>query len=54
MVGDQRVEGTWRPIFIHNRPTYDLTQLAIYEEGLVDCGGLIGDDEFRQKVASGR
>lgn len=53
MDGERRVEGTWRPIFIHNGGTYFLTDLKIYADGLVDCWELMNLDEFRQKVASG-
>src|SRR5262245_26724486 len=52
MVGDERVEGTWRHVVIHNMQ-YFLTDLKVYADGLVDCWGLVTLDEFRQKVASG-
>ncbi|GIG21377.1 hypothetical protein Cch01nite_21010 [Cellulomonas chitinilytica] len=53
MDGGERVEGTWRTVFIHNGDTFYLTELKIYEDGLVDCWGLVDLAEFRQKVASG-
>lgn len=53
MDGERRVEGTWRPIFIHNGGTYYLTDLKIYADGMVDCWELVNLDGFRQKVASG-
>lgn len=52
MVEGQRVEGTWRHVFIHNG-LYYLADLIVYADGMVDCWGLVGFDEFRAKVASG-
>lgn len=53
-VDGRRVEGTWRPIFVHNGG-YFLTELMVYADGLIDCGdGLITFDEFWARVASDR
>lgn len=53
LVEGRRVEGTWRPIFIHNGGYY-LTPLLLYADGLIDCGaGLITFDEFWDQVALG-
>ncbi|MBV9380612.1 MAG: NADAR family protein [Streptosporangiaceae bacterium] len=52
-VDGARVEGTWRPAFIRNGDTYYLTDLLIYADGTVDCGGLAGFDEFCAQVRSG-
>jgi predicted NAD-dependent protein-ADP-ribosyltransferase YbiA (DUF1768 family) len=49
----ERIEGTWRPIFIKNGPTYFLADLKIYADGLIDCWGLVDIDEFREKVRQG-
>lgn len=53
MIGDERVEGTWRPIFIHNGGLYHLADLKIYADGMIDCWCPVTLDEFRRKVASG-
>ena len=52
MVGAERVEGSWRPVFIHN-VTYYVTDLLVYADGMVDCWGLITQEQFRGKVESG-
>jgi ribA/ribD-fused uncharacterized protein len=49
----ERIEGTWRPIFIHNGGTYFLTELKIYADGLIDCWELVDLDGFAAKVRSG-
>ncbi len=52
LVEGQPVEGTWRHVFVHNH-LYYLADLVVYADGMIDCWGLIGFDEFRAKVASG-
>ena len=49
----ERIEGTWRPIFIHNGPGYFVTDLIIYADGVIDCWGHISVVEFAQKLKSG-
>lgn len=49
----ERIDGTWRPIFINNGGHYFLTDLKIYADGLIDCWGLVNLDEFREKVRRG-
>ena len=49
----ERIEGTWRPIFINNGGTYCLTDLIIYADGVVDCWGLVSFSTFVEKVRSG-
>ncbi len=49
----EHVEGTWRHVFIHNGPSYFLTDLKIYADGLIDCWGLVNLEEFKEKVRSG-
>jgi predicted NAD-dependent protein-ADP-ribosyltransferase YbiA (DUF1768 family) len=49
----ERIEGTWRHVFIKNGPTYYLADLKVYADGLIDCWGLVDLDGFRQKVHEG-
>ncbi|HEX6358815.1 NADAR family protein [Actinophytocola sp.] len=53
IVDGERVEGTWRHVFIRNWETYYLSDLFIYADGMVDCWELVTFDEFAEKVASG-
>ncbi|MCP3785206.1 hypothetical protein NLX85_17720 [Micromonospora sp. A3M-1-15] len=52
----QRVEGTWRHIFIRNMDTYFLTDLVIYADGAIDCGvgGLTDLEGLREELRCGR
>ncbi|GGU58454.1 DUF7638 domain-containing protein [Lentzea flava] len=50
----ERVEGTWRHVFIRNGDRHFLTDLFIYADGMVDCWGLCTLDEFAEKLASGK
>jgi len=52
-VDGERIEGTWRHVFIRNGRDYFLTDLIIYADGMVDCWGLVTLDEFAGKLASG-
>ncbi|MGI5215411.1 DUF7638 domain-containing protein [Plantactinospora sp. CA-290183] len=38
-VNGQRVEGTWRHIFVRNADNYYLTDLVIYPDGAIDGTG---------------
>jgi hypothetical protein len=49
----ERIEGSWRHIFIKNGDTYHLTELKVYADGMIDCWGLVDFATFQQKVASG-
>ena len=49
----ERIEGSWRHVFIKNGSTYFLTDLKVYADGMIDCWGLVDFTTFRQKVASG-
>jgi predicted NAD-dependent protein-ADP-ribosyltransferase YbiA (DUF1768 family) len=49
----ERIEGTWRHVFINNGGTYFLTDLKIYADGLVDCWELVDFDVFQEKVRRG-
>jgi hypothetical protein len=50
----ERIEGSWRQIFIKNGASYFLTDLKVYADGMIDCSDLVDLATFRQKVASGR
>ncbi|MCD5315761.1 NADAR family protein [Kineosporia babensis] len=52
-VDGERVEGTWRPVFIHKFGCYFLIDLCIYADALIDCEGLTTLAEFEEKVACG-
>jgi hypothetical protein len=54
MVDEERAEGTWRHVIIHNGGTYFLTDLAVRADGVVDCWGLVPFATFVEKVRSGR
>lgn len=49
----ERIEGTWRHVFIKNGRTYFLADLKVYADGLIDCWGLVDIDGFREKVRQG-
>lgn len=53
VVDGERIEGSWRHIFIKNGNTYHLSALKVYADGLIDCWGLVDFTTFQQKVASG-
>jgi len=36
-VDGQRVEGTWRHVFVRNWDRYFLTDLIVYADGAIDC-----------------
>jgi ribA/ribD-fused uncharacterized protein len=49
----EQIEGTWRPVFIKNGPSYHLADLKIYADGLIDCWGLVDLAGFREKIRTG-
>jgi predicted NAD-dependent protein-ADP-ribosyltransferase YbiA (DUF1768 family) len=51
-VDGERIEGTWRPVFIHNG-TYHLTDLLIYADGAIWCWEWVDLDGLRAKLAQG-
>ena len=53
LVDGERIEGSWRHIFIKNGNAYFLTDLEIYADGMIDCWGLVNFATFQQKVKSG-
>jgi ribA/ribD-fused uncharacterized protein len=52
-VDGERIEGTWRPIFIRNGRQYFLADLLAYADGMIDCWELVNLEEFAAKVSSG-
>ncbi|MEV6239754.1 hypothetical protein [Lentzea sp. NPDC051838] len=53
-VDGERIDGTWRPVFVRNGDRYFLTDLVIYADGMLDCWGLVTLDEFAGMLASGK
>lgn len=52
-IGDKLTLGKGLPAFIHNGGTYFLAQVVVYQDGQIDCWGLVTFEEFEQKVKSG-
>ncbi|MGI5224330.1 NADAR family protein [Actinoallomurus sp. CA-142502] len=52
IVDGERIEGTWRHVFIHNW-TYHLTDLLIYADGAIWCWEWVDLDGLRTKLAQG-
>ncbi|WP_203903977.1 NADAR family protein [Virgisporangium aliadipatigenens] len=55
-VDGQRVEGTWRHVFVRNGDAYHLADLIVYADGAIDCGlgGLTDLDGLRTELRRGR
>ncbi|HWS36504.1 MAG TPA: hypothetical protein VN408_27680 [Actinoplanes sp.] len=55
-VDGQRVDGTWRPIFVRNADVYHLSDLIVYADGAIDAGteGLTDLDGLARQLRSGR
>lgn len=53
VVDGERIEGTWRHVFIKNGGTYFLADLLIYADGMVDAWEPLDFDGFCAKVRSG-
>lgn len=51
-VEDREVPGVYFPAFIHNGD-YFLTSIVAYQDGMVECWGLVPFAEFVQKVRDG-
>lgn len=49
----ERVEGTWRHVFVRDADSYVLADLIVYADGLLDCQGPLSLDELRDKVTDG-
>src|SRR5262245_13123549 len=52
LVEGREVPGVYFPAFIHNGDYY-LTSIVAYQDGLVECWGLVTFAEFVQKVREG-
>jgi hypothetical protein len=46
------IRGVGLPAFIHNL-TYHQTIIEVYEDGIIDCWGLVTLEEFKRKVSQG-
>jgi len=47
------IQGKYTYAFIHNFDKYHLTEIKVYQDGMIDCWGLVNFDEFKQKIATG-
>jgi len=47
-----RIDGVYAMAFIHNGD-YHLTHISIYQDGMIDCWGLVDFEELKRKVRSG-
>ena len=52
LVEGREVPGVYFPAFIHNGDYY-LTNIVAYQDGMVECWGLVTFAEFAQKVVEG-
>jgi len=52
MEDDKLIPGVFAMAFIHNGP-YHLTHISIYQDGMIDCWGMVDFEKFKQKVRSG-
>lgn len=48
----RRIDGAFAMAFIHNMQ-YHLTHISIFQDGMIDCWGLVDFEDFKQKVRSG-
>ncbi len=46
------IQGKYTYAFIHNGD-YHLTEIMVYQDGMIDCWGLVNFEEFKQKIANG-
>jgi predicted NAD-dependent protein-ADP-ribosyltransferase YbiA (DUF1768 family) len=53
VVDGEQIEGTWRPIFIRNGPTYFLTDLLVFADGAINCWDWVDLDGLREKLERG-
>jgi hypothetical protein len=51
-VDGREIPGTFLSAYIHNGPYY-LTEIKIYQDGMIDCWELVDFEGFKAKVASG-
>ncbi|MFT5618387.1 MAG: hypothetical protein ACI85I_001620 [Arenicella sp.] len=50
--GDKIIKGISLPVFIHNM-NYHLTNINVYEDGMIDCWELVDLNGFKEKIKSG-
>jgi hypothetical protein len=48
----QKIPGILLRAYIHNGP-YHLTEIAVFQDGMIDCWGLVTFARFKQKVEEG-
>jgi hypothetical protein len=49
----REIPGTYLRAFIHNGGMYFVTEIRIYQDGMIDCWELVDLEGFKQKVAQG-
>ena len=49
---DKLIIGVSLPVFIHNL-NYHLTEIHVYEDGMIDCWELVDFNGFKEKIKSG-
>jgi hypothetical protein len=47
------IVGLYHRAFIHNGGTYFLTEIKVYQDGMIDCWELVDVEGFKQKVEQG-
>lgn len=52
-VDDERIAGVTRHAFVRYGDRYHLTDLRIFADGMIDCGGLVTLEEFGARLRSG-
>lgn len=52
VVDGERIDGTWRSVFVHNGD-YHLADLVVYADGVIDCWGEITLEELREHLRTG-
>jgi hypothetical protein len=48
----KRIDGVFFLAFIHNGD-YHLSPISIYQDGMIDCWGLVDFERFKERVRSG-
>jgi hypothetical protein len=47
------IQGKYTYAFIHNFDKYHLTEIKVFQDGMIDCWGLVNFEEFKQKISIG-
>ena len=52
-VDGYQVQGTYLQAFIKNGQHFFVTEIKIYQDGMIDCWGLVDFDGFKEKLRTG-